>query len=483
MSSLIFTPRLEELLESDTIERVIIGYSGGLDSHVLLHEVVQVVTEVEQKGLARIRHIIASHINHGFSKNADIWQRHCEAVCEELGVELIAESPVISEAGNLEENARRARYESWERYVQPGDLLLLAHHLDDQLETALFYFLRGSSPFGIQAIPPERALGDSILLRPLINTPRSDILDYARQHNLSWVEDESNQDSGFDRNFLRNEILPKLKERWPQLPQTIAQTIERDGEGRRLIESIAEGDFELVVDLEGGLSIDRLREYSPLRQKNIIRHWISRLGLPLPTSNLLNKQLPQLLETPDSLTPGPGWREYAFVRYDGYLYLLKQLPDFDASKVFVSDTDTAQLPEISTLELNGSRLTTELFHNDEACSQKYANGKYEGLRLRLPLSGKLSVKFRQGGEAIKLNKTRTLKNVFQEQGVPPWLRDRVPLVFCEDELVAIAGLPGWLIEPTVAKDWRADSVESGLYFMFHCQDKLTLNPESSKLLK
>jgi tRNA(Ile)-lysidine synthase len=476
VSSQIFTSRLQELLESNTIDRVVIGYSGGVDSHVLLHQVVQTVTDVEQNGLARIRHIIASHINHAFSPNADAWQSHCEKVCEDLGVDFIAETPVISSSGNKEDNARKARYQTWLDYVQAGDLLLLAHHLDDQIETALFYFLRGSSPFGMQAIPPERPLGDAILLRPMINTERSDILDYAREHQLKWVEDESNLDSSFDRNFLRNDVIPKLKARWPQLPKTISQSLERDSEARQLIETIAESDFELVLDLEGGLSIDRLREFLPARQRNIIRHWVSKLGLPLPSSGLLNKQLPQLLESPDSPTaPGPSWKQYAFVRYDGYLYIVRELPGFDANRVFASDINSQSLPEKSVLELNGGELVTDFFSSDEQCRQTYANGNGKGLRLVVPANGQLTVKFRQGGEAIKLSKTRTLKNVFQEQGMPPWLRDRIPLVFYNEELVAIAGLPGWLIEPMIAKDWRAAPNETGLYFRFHCQDKLTLD--------
>lgn len=475
MSSQIFSPRLQELLESNTIDRVVIGYSGGVDSHVLLHELVRRVTEVEEKGLARIRHIVASHINHGFSPNADAWQLHCEKVCEDLGVDFVAETPAILTSGNKEDNARKARYQTWQNYVQAGDLLLLAHHLDDQIETALFYFLRGSSPFGMQGIPPERPLGDALLLRPLIKTERSDILSYANEHKLKWIEDESNLDSRFDRNFLRNDIIPKLKSRWSQLPKTVSQSLERDSEARQLIESIAESDFELVLDLEGGLSIDRLREFLPVRQRNIVRHWVSKLDLPLPSSNLLSKQLPQLLESPDSAAPGPSWKKYAFVRYDGYLYIVRELPVFDANNVFASDINPQDLPEQSVLELNDSTLVTDLFVSDEQCRRKHSNGKNKGLRLRVPANSQLKVKFRQGGEAIKLSKTKTLKNVFQEQGMPPWLRDRIPLIFCDDELVAIAGLPGWLIEPMIAKDWRAEPNETGLYFRFHCQDKLTLD--------
>ncbi len=483
VSEAIFSPRLRELLESNNIERVIVGYSGGVDSHVLLHELVQVVADIERRGLAKNQRVVASHINHGFSPNADVWQKHCEKVCDALGVEFIAESPQIPENGNKEENARIARYKSWEEYVQQGDLLLLAHHIDDQIETALFYLLRGSSPFGIQAIPPERPLGDAVLLRPLINTTKDEILVYANDNSLRWIEDESNQDVVFDRNFLRNDIIPKLKSRWPKLPQAVNYALERDREGRALINNIAESDFESVIDVEGGLSVDRLRAFAPARQRNIIRYWVTQLQIPLPSSSLLQKQLPQLLVAQDSKATGPGWKKYAFVRYNGYLYVLRDLPVFDASRVFASDADESKIPSQSTFDLNGGQLTTELFQNDEHCWQKHANGKNEGLRLRLPAVGKLSVKFRRGGESIKLSKTRTLKNVFQEQGTPPWLRDRIPLVFCDDELVAVAGLPGWRIEPIVAKDWRAKLDEKGLYFRFYCQDKLTIKPVNPNLLK
>ena len=479
----IFSPRLRELLESNAVERVVVGYSGGVDSHVLLHELVKVITDTEQQSSVKIRHVIAFHINHGFSPNANRWQKHCEKVCDELGIAFVAESPQIPAAGNKEENARKARYNAWKEFLQRGDLLLLAHHMDDQIETALFYLLRGSSPFGVQAIPPERLLGEAILLRPLINTTKDVIVSYATENDLAWIEDESNQDAGFDRNFLRNDIIPKLKDRWPKLPQSVNYALKRDGEGRALIDSIAESDFALVVDVEGGLSIDRLRALVPARQRNLIRHWVTKLQLPLPPSGLLRKQLPQLLDAQDSKAPGPSWKNYAFVRYDGHLYILRELPDFDSRRVFASDADTTKIPDQSSLDLNGGQLTTDLFENDEDCRQKYADSKNEGLRLRIPASGKLSVKFRRGGEVMKLSKTRTLKNIFQEQSMPPWLRDRIPLVFCDDELVAVAGLPGWHIEPTVAKGWRAESDEIGLYFRFYCQDKLTFNAVAPNLLK
>jgi len=483
VASNIFSPRLRELLESNAVERVLVGYSGGVDSHVLLHELMQVVTDIEQQSSAKITQVIAFHVNHGFSPNADLWQKHCERVCGELGVDFVAESPHIAAAGNKEENARKARYNAWKEFVQRGDLLLLAHHMDDQIETALFYLLRGSSPFGVQAIPPERLLGEAILLRPLINTTRDEIVSYANKNGLAWIEDESNQDAGFDRNFLRKNIIPQLKDRWPKLPQSVNYALERDGEGRALIDSIAESDFESVVDMQGGLSIERLRALVPVRQRNLIRHWVTKLEIPLPPSGLLKKQLAELLGAEDSKAPGPSWKSYAFVRYGGYLYILRALPDFDSRRVFASDANTTKIPDQSSLDLNGGQLTTDLFQNDEDRRKKYADSQSEGLRLKIPASGKLSVKFRRGGEAIKLSKTRTLKNVFQEQSMPPWLRDRIPLIFCDDELVAVAGLPGWFIEPTVAKEWRAESDEIGLYFRFYCQDKLTFKAVAGNLFK
>jgi len=224
---------LEQIIQKSTT--IWIAYSGGLDSQVLLHLCVQ------SKYMNKIK---AIHIHHGLSKNADQWVEHCKETCQNLKIPLIIKYIQINEIKrkSLEELARHKRYEIFEELLEENDVLLMAHHADDQAETFLLRALRGSGIEGLSAIPQQRKLGKGILYRPLLNFSRMELQKYAHENNLKWIEDESNQCEKFDRNFLRKQIIPILKNRWKGLEKTLCRTAHIQTETAQLLLEHAQQD-------------------------------------------------------------------------------------------------------------------------------------------------------------------------------------------------------------------------------------------------
>lgn len=269
--------------------RVCVGLSGGLDSVVLLHAVANLNLDLR---------LSAIHVHHGLSPLADQWVRFCGDFCERLEVPLVVTHVQVTGHGDgLEAAARRARYAAFASLS--ADLLLLAQHQDDQAETVLFNLLRGCGLTGAAGMPACRSLGGMILLRPLFDCRRADILDYARHHALAWVEDESNADRRFSRNFLRHEILPRLAERFPvvrSLSGAAAHFAEADG----LLRELAEEDWRASGNGDS-LAMGRVRGLSAPRLKNLLRYRLHVLGWRAPVSTRLEEFVRQLRQAaPDA---------------------------------------------------------------------------------------------------------------------------------------------------------------------------------------
>ena len=260
-----------------------VAYSGGLDSHVLLHSLVQLLGSES---------ITAIHINHQLSKNAASWEQHCQRQCQQLGIKLISETVVVSASGQgLEQAAREARYEVFEQLLQQGDLLLMAHHADDQAETVLYRLLRGSGVRGLSGMPEQRALGDGSLLRPLLSCRRSELEDYARRERLCWVDDESNFAIDFDRNFLRHQVVPALASRWQDYAERISHSASLCGEADSLLDAVAASDLEGLVEKKErrgwSIALPEFLDLSPARRASLLRFWVGDKGLSLPGHRIL----------------------------------------------------------------------------------------------------------------------------------------------------------------------------------------------------
>lgn len=401
------------------INRIVVAYSGGLDSHVLLHTLVAL-----REGQSIPFVLEALHIHHGVSSLADDWATHCQTVCQRLQVPLTVEQ--VSAKGSqasLENQLREARYQIFAEQLNKGDLLALAHHADDQAETLLLRLLRGTGPQGLAGMPERRKLGKGNLIRPLLAFSRADLEAYAQQHQLHWVEDDSNEDTCFDRNYLRHEVMPKLAKRWPHFRETFARNAQVVAEAGTVLGYFLERELERATgENNGGLECDWLLGFEAALQRNLLRAWLKNLGLPLPGYKHLQQIIDEVIGAADGASPLLCWPGVEVRRFQGTIYALRPLAEHHSESVFYwALSQCLVMP-------GAGQLTAELF---------------KGGGLLVPESATITVTFRQGGERCQIAgraHSKLLKKQLQELQVPTWLRDRVPLVYINDDLAAIADL-------------------------------------------
>ena len=445
--SLVITAALALLKAHPELRRIIVGYSGGLDSHVLLH----LLATDRERWITPGRTLAALYVDHGLQSAAAAWGKHCAGVCRELGVPFrVVPINARPESGDSPEAAaRHARYAAFAAELGPEAALLTAHHRDDQAETLLLQLLRGAGPHGLAAMPAISRLGQGRLLRPLLEMDRADLLAYARTHDLRWIEDASNQDTGFDRNYLRQRILPLLRERWPAAPRTLARSAQWCAEAARGLDEQAAADWaHLATDRPNVLPIPTLRELSEWRQRNLLRYWLRQFNLPVPHARQLQQILHDVLTAAVDRNPCVHWPGAEIRRYRELLYALAPLEPHDAQRTLIWRTDAEggwpllELPGVGWLRMQA------------------AVGA--GLRTEALASGSLMVGFRQGGERFRpvgRCHRQELKKLLQQAAIPPWERERLPLIYQEgtkpqQPLLAVVGLG-------VAADFAAMPGESG----------------------
>lgn len=405
---------------------VVIGLSGGLDSTVLLHRL--------HGGIPALR---AIHIHHGLHPDADAWAKHCAALCLALGVPLeIVRVDVDRESGlGLEGAAREARYAAFSAELKAGEVLALAHHRDDQAETFLLRALRASGAEGLSAMRSSRQYGTGWLWRPLLDTSRADIHAYATAHGLAWIEDPSNASTDPDRNFLRNAVMPLLRQRWPQADSAFARSAalaagaaDRDGDGIAIALLACrrdDGDLDAVV----------LQRLPASLRAGVLRRWIAGTGLPpLPASGIDAIER-QLLPARADAKAEFRWHGARILRWRDRLHACSMRPPFDAGlDVEWDGRAPLPLPDGDHLELIGA----------DAFDQP------------------LRVCARRGGERIRLpgrDHSHALKHALQQAGVPPWLRERLPLLVDGEEVLAAgsllsARLDAWLRPRGARLHWQ-----------------------------
>lgn len=391
--------------------KLCIALSGGLDSCVLLSALL-----AAQKQLAFALHAI--HVHHGLSPNADAWAEFCVARCQALKVPCqVVHVNVDKKAGlGIEAAARKARYEAL--FQSDADFIVLAHHQDDQAETYLLQLLRGAGVKGLSAmsaIDSKRRL-----LRPLLSIPRLEIEDYARHANLKWVEDESNQDTHYDRNFIRHALTPLLSQRFPSVQAVLARSASHMAEASSLLDDLATLDAQTCVH-DTKVNLLELAKLSEVRAKNLMRWWLAGFGFSLPSKERLDEILQQLLhakaDATIKLVIDAG--KVNLRRYQGYAFIEADAKALPIAMIWQGE---------SALELpDGSRL---LFERKAG----------EGLAIERLGVHQLRIAHRHGGERFKPDlqrPTRTLKHLLQESNMPPWLRDRLPLIYFDDALAVV----------------------------------------------
>lgn len=411
--------------------RVCIALSGGVDSVVLLHLFTLLRTEYP---LA----FSAIHVHHGISPNADHWAHTCQQLCTELDIPLhISRISLQGRAKlGLEAAARHARYAEFQH--QDAQYIALAHHRDDQAETFMLQLLRGAGAKGLAGMPVLRQQPDHpSYLRPLLDSDRSAILDWAKQFELRWIEDESNQDTRYARNFLRHDILPLLNQRYPAWRATIARSAHNLAEADQLLDELAQLDAAQAIHNQG-INCHYLASLSPARARNLLRHFLATHALGMPSQIRLAEMLEQLTHADADSSITISHDGHTLHRFQHYAYLIKQLPP-PAHNCRWHWQGEAQL---ALTELGG--LLTFRQNQTKGLDQS----KLHDINIRL----------RQGGETFRPDcqrPNRRLKILLQEASIPPWLRDRTPLIYSGDTLIHVPGIGS-------ACDWQAAPGENAL---------------------
>jgi len=421
--------RLAELEQlASPPERYVVALSGGLDSMVLAH-VLSVSRQQHGKS------ITAVHIDHQLRPESTNWAEHCKDFAKRNNIDFVVDVVKIDAAAGKgpEAAARDARYTALRKHVVGGDWLLSAHHQDDQSETLLLNLLRGSGPAGVAAMRSIRKFGDAWLARPLLDISRGELARYAEDEGLRWIEDPSNRERDFDRNFLRGDVLPLLQTRWPHASAKLARSATLARDAATLLTELADLDIESMAATSDRLPISALAALSPSRQRNILRRAIQTLGLPAPAASHLEEIVQRLLPARADAEPLVNWPGAEARRYRDTLYLLPAAADVSfESGQGLSDQGVRIGPGLGDLML--------------------VSGVGPGLSDATVAAG-LSLRKRTGGEEIKpvgQLHTRKLKKLLQEEGVVPWRRDQLPLVYSGDDLVAVADL--WIADDAAAEN-------------------------------
>ncbi len=409
---------MEQLSAGPVVDggRYVVAYSGGLDSHVLLYAMAQ----IRQRFNAEI---MAVHVDHGVSDNARSWAQHCRQVCQQLDIPLkVASVQIDSSRPSMENELRSARYQVFEQQLTERDVLLLAHHADDQVETVLQRLLRGSGARGSSGMPGRRPIGRGSLLRPLLEVSRAELQEYAITAGLQWIEDESNSNEVFDRNFIRHQLMPGLEQRWPGCRKTLIRHARINREIDQSLDFFLQREIEQLQWNEQ-LDISQLQSYERSVQLNLVRHWIASKHLSAPGYGHLGQILDELVEAKQDAQPLVRWADVCVRRYKSKLYAAKALASHDTHQTLAWRV--------------GDALESDAF--GRLCAVPSAGA---GLNKNIATE-MLTVRFRTGSERCRpqgRQGSHPLKKLFQEYGVPPWLRERVPLIYKGEHLVAVADL-------------------------------------------
>lgn len=433
--------------------QIVLAYSGGLDSHVLLHLMARYQKLYPQ------HNYLAVHVHHGLSDNADAWLDHCQLTAQALGIHFIAEKVNINlnNRESLEAKARTARYQAIAKHLVDDSLLLLGQHLDDQLETFLLQLKRGAGVKGLSAMAAKMPFPLQVhcqIVRPLLTQPQQALVEYAHETGLTWVEDESNNDASYDRNFLRHQIIPSLKQRWPNIASAVHRSAELCAEQQVLADEIAEMDLIRCQHGVCGLTIKALAKLSKIRRNNVIRFWLKQQQLPMPSRHHLDKLWLEVVNAAEDANPQLSWQAGEFRRYQGGLYHQHKYAALKDVVIELADTQNQRiaLPDnMGYLHLQNAWQVRQLgWTQDE---QGIETADSSAMCVKAPLSSdKVTIRFRGEGKCHPVGRhgSRSIKKLYQEYQIAPWLRDRIPLVYYGDKLVCAVGV--WICKGYEAQD-------------------------------
>lgn len=399
----------------------LIGLSGGVDSVVLL-DLFRQLPQIKLR---------AVHVYHGLSPNAENWALFCEQLCKRWDIPFFLQKVQVETTGSVEANARAARYQAVSEIIQPNEVFVTAHHLDDQAETFLLALKRGSGIKGLSAMPVLGEQAGFQVFRPLLSIEKSALITYAEQNKLAWIHDESNADNRFERNFLRNAILPVLNQRFPQFNRMVARSASLCAEQQALIEELLGEELARRTDSAHCLDIRGFEQFSALKQQQLVRLWLAKCALQMPSQAQLQAVISEVIFAKAGQNPEVVLGEKIVRRFQEKLVITQPLP---AINDFVAELPAVEQGEFS-LELPSGlgrivRTKSEIIYHT-------GSGRLTH-QIPLPLTqAPLTLKLRQGGKVSVYGKPlcEEMKKLYQQHHVPVWERDRTPLIFFQNQLV------------------------------------------------
>ena len=426
---------------------------------VLLHLSAQFAEEHQLK-------LVAVNVDHGLSPHAGEWQDFCQQQAQQLGVEFIAEQVEVKPKPrqSLEALARELRYQVLAQHVTEQSVLLTGHHNDDQVETYFLQLKRGAGVKGLSAMGAIRRFSLGHLIRPLLSFTRQHLSQFATEHSLSWIEDESNLDLVFDRNFLRHQVIPQLTARWPGFGKAVARSAQLSAEAQTLCDEVAMQDLQKVIESsseinKNALEIASLVPFSEVRRNNLLRYWITQQGATLPSQQQLQQIWQNLALSRVDANGVVTWSGQQMRRYQGRLFLLQDEPQ----KI----DDVIHLP-VELIVAGATSVPLPVLQQSLHCviSQR-------GERLRLPLKNETaSVRFNGSGalcHPVGRSGRRKFKKLMQEYQIPPWQRQQLPLIYYNEQLVAAVGY--WLDQR-----YLSANDQDGMYFSLLPSTSHTIHP-------
>lgn len=441
----------------------LIGLSGGVDSVVLLHLFAQLPD----------LNLRAVHIHHGLSPNADQWADFCESLCQDYRIPLITEKVNVCGNHGLEANARTARYQAIGNLIQPNEVLATAHHLDDQVETFFLALKRGSGLKGLSAMQAVGNWQHFAIFRPLLEREKADLIAYAEQQALHWINDESNGDNRFDRNFLRNQILPALNQRFPQFSQQVAHSATHCREQQALIEELLGEELQKRIGDKQQLDISGFARFSPLKQKQLVRLWLAKCGVAMPSQAQLQAVIDELIFAKSDKNPQVKLGDKIIRRYRQAVFVTEQVAEIGKVVVEIPPCPPLQKRGVCSsnvetddtvppfLEGGEYSLNVETDHGLAPPFHKRGRGGISRIlsihrtptdlictfsgktyRLLLPIElhdQPLTLKIGVRGRVREYGKPHSeeMKKIWQKHDVPTWEREHTPLLFRRGELVAV----------------------------------------------
>ncbi|HEU4781385.1 MAG TPA: tRNA lysidine(34) synthetase TilS [Steroidobacteraceae bacterium] len=393
--------------------RVIVAFSGGLDSTVLAHLLVK-----QRRKLGNLR---LAHVDHGLQAASGEWSRHCARLARQWRIPIVLlEASIARGKESPEAAAREARYALLAKASEPGEVLVTAQHRDDQAETLLLQLLRGAGVTGLAAMPAFAPFARGFIARPLLDMPRTQIEAIARRAQLRWIEDPSNDDTRFSRNYLRHRLMPLIREHWPGADKALVRSAALMAEAAALLNERAAQDLARLADGDG-LSVRALRALPMARRRNALRAFIARHGVEMPEASRLREMSGPLLEARVDAQPEVAWSATRIVRRSGRLELQssRKPPRKFVAKSWRWRDDRRLILEDGALDL-----------------QDDAEGPID---LAL-LPEVLELRARSGGERLRPSaraRTATLKSLLQNAKVPVDERASLPLLFAGDRLIAV----------------------------------------------